>query len=423
MPKKLVILGGSSLNTSLFFAALAKHRLNLDEVCLVGRSGEKLEAVGGFSQLVAKQLGVTAKVTWDTDMRRAMFGAQYILNQIRVGGIEAQIEDRRNLALSGVVGHAAGYAEAIRNIPVILDCARAAEEEAPNAVFINFSNPVSVICEAIAMTSSINCVGICHHSLSMRGDFAALLGAPPEQVHVDYFGINHLGWVTDVRVGEHSQMSRLVNTIITRKVKRYNYEYVRLFNLIPIDHAYSIYRKGEVIYVRQKGIRGSLDDIFFRYVTAPIHAKKIRKRRNRIFEAYLAGRLEILDNLKVQAPWYEASIVPFLEAIDAGETCEFIITWKHDGRVTGVPSLTAETTVVMRGKQICNIDAPAKLPEFATDILQLIRNSELLLIQAIRENSFETALQALVLHPNVASVKHAERFLRHYFKSDFEGAR
>ena len=232
LSKKLVILGGSSLNTPLFFAALAKHSFHLTEVCLVGRSEEKLEIIGTFSQLIAKKLGLMVAITWDTDMQRAMSSTHYILNQIRTGGIEGQIEDRRNLALSGVVSHAAGYAEAIRNIPIALDCAQIAEKEAPDALFINFSNPVSMICEAIAMTTSINCVGICHHSLSMRSDFAGLLDVPLEKVHVDYFGINHLGWVGDVRVDENSQMDRLMDIIITMKINRYNYEYVRLFGLI-----------------------------------------------------------------------------------------------------------------------------------------------------------------------------------------------
>ena len=414
--KKLVILGGSGLNTPAFCAALADNSgLVLDEICLIGRSEESVEMVGRFCRSILERLDIPTRVTWETDVARAAVGARYILNTIRVGGIKGQVEDRRNLALSGIVGHAASYAEAIRNIPATLDAVRKIETVAPDAVFVNFANPVSLLCEAIAAASSITCIGLCYHAFSMRNGFASLLGVHSEQVGVEYFGLNHLGWVTDVQVDGHSQMSRLVNMIITRRVKKYNYQVIRPFGPIPIDHAFSLYRKGEVLYVRQKGIRGSLGDVLFKYVVSAGHAAGLCRKRDELREAIQAGGIEVLDILKARAPWYEACIVPFLAALDSGRPREFIVTWRHEGQIPGLPEITAESAAVVEGRQVRNAVVSASLPEFAVAWLRQVRGSERLLIRAIREESFDLALQALAIHPNAASVQHAERFLRHYF--------
>lgn len=412
--KKLVILGGSSLNTPAFFAAIAHaSSLAFDEICLVGRSDEAVESVGQFCRSISQCLDIPTRVTWDTDIRRAAADARYVLNTLRAGGIEGQVEDRKNLALSGIVGHAAGYAEAIRNIPPTLDAIRKIETVAPDTVFINFTNPVSLVCEAVATVSSIMCVGICYHAFSTRDDFASLLQVHPEQVHVEYFGLNHLGWVADVHIDGRSRMSHLVNAIIEQKVKKYNYQVIEPFGLIPIDHAFSLYRKGEVLYVRQKGIRGSLKDVLFKYVAPP--TSWLRRKRHIIEEAIQDGKVEGLDTLKTQAPWYAKCIVPFLEALDSGKPSEFIVTWEHGGQISGLPGMTAESTAIVEDHRVRGMEFSAKLPGFAVAWLHQIRDSERLLICAIQEHSFDVALQSLAIHPNVASVDRAKRFLQYYF--------
>jgi 6-phospho-beta-glucosidase len=348
--KQLVVLGGSSLNTPALFAALAHYpRLALEEVCLVGRSDEQLEIVGRFCRRIVERLHLPTSVVWDTDLARAASGATYVLNVIRAGGVDGQVQDRRNLALSGIVGHAAGYAEALRNLPATLQSAGVLEVVAPTALLINFTNPVSALCEAVTEVSSLKCIGICHHAFAMRGDFATLLGVAPCRVRVEYFGLNHLGWVTDVLVDGHSQMRRLREVLVARRLKKYNYDVVDLFGLIPIKHASSLYRKGEVFYVREQGIRGSLVDAFSK-PAGGLLATRLRRERHKISAAVTAGRLEVLDTLSARAPWYGQCILPFLDALDSGQPTEFILTWQHRGHVASLPGLTGESpTVVEHG--------------------------------------------------------------------------
>src|SRR5438876_6648129 len=92
--RKLVILGGSSANTPAFFAAVRDAGgLPIDQVCLVAPSPEKLEHVGRFCRWVAAEFGLPMLVSWETNLSRAAQGASYVLNLLRVGGVDGELAD------------------------------------------------------------------------------------------------------------------------------------------------------------------------------------------------------------------------------------------------------------------------------------------------------------------------------------------
>jgi 6-phospho-beta-glucosidase len=395
--RKLVILGGSSPNTPAFFEALSQTGGGgWDEVCLVGRSTQNVERVGQACASRAVRLGLTLSVTWETDVERAADGASIVLNMLRVGGAPAVGEDRRLLAASGIVGHASSYPEAIRHLPPTLAAARAVERVAPSAIFVNFANPVSILCEAIATETTLTCLGICHHAFSMRTDFARLLGVPADQLRVEYQGLNHLGWVTDVQVGGQSRFPMLIDRLVQGRVKAYDYPLAPAFNAIPIKHAASLYRRGEVLYVRQYGARSSLVDVALRYgVGGPLERLSAMREGPR----------------ESRPPWYASCIVPFLNALNAGEAQEFIVTWRHAGSMPEVPGLTAETTATVSAAGVAPAPLRSHLPAAAREWLRQVRASERLLLAAVKDRSYAGLLEALAIHPSVVSVKHARQFV------------
>jgi len=411
---KLVILGGGSLNTPAFFTALSANDKLLEQVCLVDRSAEFVERIGKFCQAIAQQRGLPVQVTWETDLGHAATGADVVLNVLRVDGLTALEEDLRQLAVSGVVGHAATYPQAIRNLPATLEAARVVERVAPSALWVNFSNPVTFLCEALALHTRLRCVGICYHAFAMRGDLAAILGVDPVGVRVEFFGLNHLGWVTDVLVDGVSRMTQLVKVIRQRRDKKYNYWHVRP-GMIPIDHAFCLYHKGDVYFNRQKGIRGSLVDVGLRLGLLRTDVDRERHKREALRQAVDEGQVSKLDPFQAQAPWYATCIVPFLRALSSGQPREFVLTWNHAGESPTLPGLTAESAVVLQEGQIRRASLAPGLPEFAAEWVRQIRASERLLIRAVLEQSRDLATMAWAVHPNVASMRHAERLAFLYF--------
>lgn len=411
---KLVILGGGSVHTPAFLEALNPGEPLVSHLCLVDPSVQAVERIGQLCRAIARQRDLPVEVSWDTDLGSAGAGADLVLNMLRVGGVAAQRQDAQRLALSGVTGHAAVFPQAIRNLPATLAAAQVVERVAPQAVWVNFSNPVSILCEALALHTHLRVLGICVHSFSLQSTFAGLLGVEAGSVRVAFLGLNHLGWVVDILVDGVSRLADLVAVIRRRRLHTLNYWFADNHG-IPIDHAFSLYHKGDLWFERQKGVRGSLVNAAVRLGFPPADLAREGRCREDLQRVVLTGATDGLAVFARQAPWYSRCIVPFLRALIGRQREDFIVTWPHDGATRSVPAATAESTVVLDGPTVRNSFPDHRLPEFASAWLEQARSSERLLIRAVVEDSQKLALAAWATHPNVVSMRHAERLASLYF--------
>lgn len=133
---RVVVLGGSGIATPGLAQAIVASpgRRTAIELILVGRDGAKLATVAGVTRKLAGQDPLLA-IAHTTDLAAALAGADHVLNQIRVGGLEARAFDEsfpREIGLPGeeTVGPG-GFANASRTIPVVLQYAQEIERLAP----------------------------------------------------------------------------------------------------------------------------------------------------------------------------------------------------------------------------------------------------------------------------------------------------
>lgn len=143
--------------------------------------------------------------------KKALKGADFVVNAIQVGGYEpATVTDfeipkkyglRQTIADTLGIG---GIFRALRTIPVLLDFTKDMEEVCPNAWFLNYTNPMSMLTGAILRGSSIKAVGLCH---SVQVCAATLLhalnrGTWDEVKDLDLrwkvAGINHMAWLLEI---------------------------------------------------------------------------------------------------------------------------------------------------------------------------------------------------------------------------------
>jgi 6-phospho-beta-glucosidase len=136
--KVVVIGGGSSYTPEIVEGLLARaEALSLREVWLVDipEGQEKLEVVGSLARRMVARAGVPFEVKLTLDRREALPGADYVVTQIRVGGIAARIKDERVPLKHGVIGQETtgpgGFAKALRTVPVMLAICRDMEELCP----------------------------------------------------------------------------------------------------------------------------------------------------------------------------------------------------------------------------------------------------------------------------------------------------
>ena len=123
-----------------------------------------------------------------------------MISSVRVGDMEMRARDERVALECGFAGQEttgpAGFAMALRTIPIALEHARMVEQIAPAAWIMNFTNPAGIITQAISTQTGARVIGICDTPAELFSSDCAALGDPPDQVSCEYFGLNHLGWVT-----------------------------------------------------------------------------------------------------------------------------------------------------------------------------------------------------------------------------------
>jgi len=200
---KVVILGGSAVATPELVNAIRQlpQRTQPVELVLVSRHLEKLARVAHIASLLAGDDPLLT-ISHTVEVEAALSGADYVINQIRVGGLEARAFDEsfpHELGLPGeeTVGPG-GFANTYRTIPVVLEYARMMERLCPSALMLNFANPSSLLQYALSRYSSISSIGLCNGPVMVTENIAQALDAPPHELVVDYIGMHHFGWVTAV---------------------------------------------------------------------------------------------------------------------------------------------------------------------------------------------------------------------------------
>lgn len=201
MPR-IVFIGAGSLVFTQVLATdiLSTPILRESELVPMSRTEEKLSWSRDFIQRVIDDNGIPATVRATTDRREALEGADYVITILGVGGLDAFKKDYELSLKYGVdlcianYGGPAGVMRAARTIPVMLEIVRDMEELCPEALLLNYVNPMSPVCIAIGRSSSISFVGLCHGVQTTLGLIAGYLGLDKSEIDFLAAGINHMCW-------------------------------------------------------------------------------------------------------------------------------------------------------------------------------------------------------------------------------------
>ena len=170
------------------------------EIALMDIDAERLD----FSYRALKRIvelgNYPAKVTATLDRVDALRGADAVLVTILAGGTDVwrhDIEIPKQYGVDINVGDTrgpAGIFRALRTIPVMLDIAGDMARYCPNAVMLNYTNPMAMLCRALQRATSIRVTGLCHSVQGTAMMLARWIGAPFHEITYTCAGINHLAW-------------------------------------------------------------------------------------------------------------------------------------------------------------------------------------------------------------------------------------
>lgn len=203
---KVAMIGAGSVGFTrrLLMDILAVPEFRDTEFRLMDISEQNLEMATNLCRKMVEDNGLPAKVIGTIDRREALRGADYVISTVRVGGLEAFAHDVEIPLKYGVdqcVGDTlgpGGIFYALRTIPVLLDVAKDMRELCPNALLLNYSNPMAMNCWALRRAGGIRVVGLCHGVQGGAWQIAEALGVPHEEFEYICAGINHQTWFTKV---------------------------------------------------------------------------------------------------------------------------------------------------------------------------------------------------------------------------------
>jgi 6-phospho-beta-glucosidase len=202
--RKLTIIGGGGVRTPLVIYGLVQAQpfLHLDRLDLFDIDEARRNTIAGLGREILRESGNGFEIRTPNRLQDAARDADFVLNSIRVGGMAARARDERIAIEHGLAGQETtgpgGVAMALRTIPVTLAHAKAIEEIAPQAWFINLTNPAGLITQALTQHTKLRTVGICDTPAELFHRIASALGEAQDDLKFDYAGLNHLGWVRRV---------------------------------------------------------------------------------------------------------------------------------------------------------------------------------------------------------------------------------
>lgn len=217
-PPKIAFVGAGSvvftknlLTDILSFGKLHGARISLHDI-----NSERLETAGMMARWTSDVLGARADVTEHLDRRGALEGADFVINAVQIGMHEATLTDfevPRKYGLKQTIADSMGIGgifRGLRTIPFMLDLADDMREVCPDALLLNYTNPMGILMEALyTARPEVKSVGLCHSVPYTAQEISSYIGVEPEDLVYECAGINHIAWMTRLEVGGEDVYPRL----------------------------------------------------------------------------------------------------------------------------------------------------------------------------------------------------------------------
>jgi alpha-galactosidase len=213
--------GGTNFPLRLMGDLLSFPALQHATYALMDIDIDRTEATATAARDVANHHGLSPSIEATTDQRKALNGADYVIITFQVGGLDAyrhDVEIPRRYGLDQTVGDTlgpGGVFRFLRSVPAYDSIAADMHELCPNALLINYANPMAMACWYLS-EKGIRTVGLCHSVQGTSRMLARTLDVPYDELSFTCAGINHQAWFLTFRRGDEDLYPRLRSTMIER---------------------------------------------------------------------------------------------------------------------------------------------------------------------------------------------------------------
>ena len=437
---KVVVIGAGSLffGRQSVWQMVSSPYLNKGTLAFVDIDEVKLEKMVTLAKMAAQEQGVALRVEGSTDRREVLGGADFVVlsfavDTVKYRGIDCQVSLKYGIRMcSGDTIGPGGIFRAMRELPVIMECAKDIEELCPDAWVINYINPSAVHGIALSRYApKLKSFALCdsHHMpykkihYAIRGGIIKDRSEYSDEIDRKFdfriAGVNHFTWLLKAEYEGQDLMPQIAESMrISAETENnggdtgakalYNdaitYELYNIFGFIPTCTAHT------KEYVRYwQGLGKTPDKI------PPLSIWETEDRYRRHEEMWqqvddiISGKIPISEFMRIFGPDHATDII---ENMVAGLGKKFFINTRNNGAVTNMNDdafLELLCDVSMDGVKPLQV---GEMPRGIRGMQELVLDTHELTAEAVVERSFAKLRRAMLTDPLVNSIADADNIIR-----------
>ena len=408
---KLVMIGGGSSYTPELIEGviLRHHTFPVTEIVLVDieEGKRKLEIVTALAKRMLQKACLPIELSATLDRERALADADFVVTQLRVGLLKARAWDETISLKHGMIGQETtgpgGMMKALRTVPVILSIAEDMARLCPDAWLINFTNPASIVTQALIQQAKIKAVGLCNAPLGAYKWIAGRFGVDMDRVFLEFVGLNHLHWISRAEVDGVDKLDELLpGERSADSDEAWNPVLLRGIRAIPSYYLEYYYNR-----------RGALARQQEQFAWGEVRAQSVQRLEEELFRLYqdphLAEKPKQLEQRG--GAYYSEAAVNLMNSLLNGIRDVQTVNVANNGNLSFLrekDSIEVSCTIHADGPRPIQI---RRIPPGIEGLIANVKAYERLTVEAALEGSRQKALAALSIHPLVDSVDKAVEML------------
>jgi len=371
------------------------------ELSLHDIDAERLGYADALAKRISVQTGAGAKITSSIDRLTAVEGADYVVNEIQVGGYRATRTDfdiparygvRQTIADTIGIG---GIFRGLRTIPVLTQIGEDLAKVAPDAYLLNYSNPMAMLPWAVYAGSPFDrVVGLCHSVRDTHRFLAGLVGLPVSEIDFVTAGFNHQAFVLEFSHQGADLYPRLREVVESdpELQRRVRVEIFRQFGYFPTESS-----EHSAEYVPWFMHHDEEIDRF----RIPV-GEYLRRSENNMDEFETTLRALQSDTSLELAPTSEMAS-EFIHAHETGQPAELYVNVRNSGLISNLPDECCVEVPAVVDASGLHPQAVGSLPPQLVALNRTFLNVVELTVKAVLEGDRSHVYQAALLDPNTAA--------------------
>lgn len=398
-----IIGAGGSYTPELLdgFLELDPARLPVSEFRLFDIDAGRLEVMGGLAGRMVRRRGHGAVVKVLTNLEKALEGVDFVITQIRVGGMQARWLDESIPLKYGILGQETtgpgGMFKALRTIPPMLEVARTVERVAPDAFILNYTNPSGIVTEAVTRHTGAKIIGLCSGIPLMIEEIRKSYGADYPDLHAYCVGLNHLGFIHRIRSGKRDVTGEIIERMAASESARgKDADALKRFALelgaIPIGYLDYYFHRGQMVRKLQ--------------AQEKTRAQQIMEIEKKVFdEASAPGADQKPAALGARGGGgYSTVTFAAMDAIVHNTGTELAVSVPNRGTVDGIGNEEVVEVVCRIGRKGAIPIPVGQIPLAFRGLVQAVKAYEVLTVEASMNRDRRLLKLALLNHPLVGDV-------------------